>query len=105
MKTAQQENNGELDRNEWCFENVEPGELGACYIYEYSRELARRPHIISETRNYNGNAATDEEFRSRFLKLIPSPIGDLVFAKYGASNVSWQEVDRKARSQCVTILT
>jgi hypothetical protein len=102
MKTKQPSEQADLDRKEWCFKSIRPSETDACYLYEYCRELARRPQRILETPERYGSVEAVEEFRkvmTHWLFCNPALLNDC------DPNISWQELDQRTRSALVEIQT
>ena len=97
-----------LAREEWDFSKVPPGELKACFLYEYARES---PTILAIVREMEGYQYTDfsDQFEPSFIQLrrhnyecaiLLANIGpDLKLA-----TTPWQRIRRKKRqflARCV----
>jgi hypothetical protein len=103
---------GKLDRKEWDFRKIPKSEIETCFIYEYSRELARRsPRILALFAQWQAGRRAGErtpqsskgtEAYKEFRKMMTACFPDFPdINEDWFPDTSWQRLDENVRSRLV----
>jgi hypothetical protein len=99
----------EVGADEWDFNSIPKGEVEACFIYEYARELTKRSPRLLDLRAW-AKAGSSAPKRSSNGKKAYSEFGKLMLACFPYMvlkfddwfpNTSWQKLDQNVRSRLV----
>lgn len=116
MKTKQSRsaNKVELAQTEWDFREIPKGEIEACFIYEYARELARRSSRILDLlakwkTGWSAPKKTPERYEGRkagmeLTKTMTTCFPDfpsLILGTDWFPDTSWRALDQKVRAEMV----